>query len=1512
MQGKMCSVIFEGKLSKMQFAARFFGFILWVVVLSSNGAKAQEQENPYFERDSISFYEYTIGQMDQLPKEHKALVKAFEKSFESFWYSGDISDAQRDTIYGFSVQMMKRRFLTYPTFYQYLEILPVLTRNATLFADWHRSAQDVFQEEKNNLAANYISSSYQFIIKGVLFEEGSINWAVEKDTFQFVTGKNPFFRVDDVNLIGYSQTDTSRLLNTSGRFFLNDRFWEGSGGVVTWQRAGFDSIQMNAQIRNYVVDLTKSYYDADSVTFSDTRIFDQPISGKLRDGYVYVFDSTDVWYPRFVSKKFFELDKLIDNVILKGYLSYRGDRIMIAGKLPRKAAASLVRDDKEILSIFGDLFFIKKNRFFSQSTSVSIYIGENDSIYHPDINFEYNPQKDRLTLTPRSNQNKYIPYSNSLHKMDMFCRDIQWNIKDSILTISDMRGLDKRANAVFESYDYFSKSRFYAIQMFDDRNPLILLNKFMVDNNQKLFHLSHFIDFTEFSEHETDLLMMRLAAEGFVIYDRVNKLVTVKPKLTNYVQAWYGLRDYDVIRFTSQVEGTTNAEINLKTYDLDIKGIPVVHLSDSQRVFIYPTDNRIVMKKNRDFTFSGRLIAGNLELFGQEGYFNYDDFSIALPTVDSLRINLRTNQYAASGELMYRRVNTVLENLDGALQIDRPDNKSGLKVAPEYPILRSEKEASAYYDKYSRFVGVYDRNRFEYHVDPFTIDSLDNFDPETIEFSGFLESSIFPVINEPLKIQPDFSLGFTSETPEEGYPAYQGKGQYFDLLNLSNMGLRGKGVIDYLASEVEAMNVIFFPDSASGNISSFALAGMTGETEYPTVNVDTAKMRWLQVKDSMIVYEPAAPFAMYQDQVNLNGSLALTPEALRGKGVAYYDLAAVNSKEFTFENAAFSAVGSNIDIATLDNKSTAVSLVNYNVDVDVDRKKGNFLSDQTNSTITFPYNQFMSYLNDISWDVSDKILDMRISDINDLSYLDSLNYREIVDEELSGAKFISTNKEQDSLQFFALKGKYDMRQSIIEAEKVKYINVADAAIFPFEERLRIGQGAAIEVLKQAKILTSIENKAHFFDDATVELVSRHEFNGAGTYRFKDGIGEAFEVDFKKLTVEDNQTVGETRIEQTDPFQLSPYFDYYGDLQLNGGDSLLTFDGYFRINDENCNLDPAYWVKFTDDVYTPDIHIAVQHPIGDTSKTAPLYASIHYSPSLREIYPLFYRPERIGSDYPLWQLDGEVTYDSHIGVYRIINNISSLLPDTLKPYYEYNQTDCSYNGLASLDFGVLFGRMDVTPHGVFEMDKRGDFNMQGILGVDFLFAKNALKLMSDSLLKYDLNRVDPDEKWFEKSAAQILPASELQAALKEVNLYGMLRTVPEPMNQTLFFHDVKFEWNDRVHSFIAAGKLGLGNIGSNVIGRYVNGIIEIQPTPDGGNLNIYIEPEEGLWYYFTYSGTLLEAASSDITFNEKILEVKKSKRYISAKKGKKKYLYDVSGVNLKEFFLQRMEAADINF
>ena len=139
------------------------------------------------------------------------------------------------------------------------------------------------------------------------------------------------------------------------------------------------------------------------------------------------------------------------------------------------------------------------------------------------------------------------------------------------------------------------------------------------------------------------------------------------------------------------------------------------------------------MKKNRHFQFDGQVQAGLFTFTGKNFFFNYDTFKIDLQKIDSLRIRYLTGQIDNYGFPVAEKAQNLIEDLKGELYIDRPDNKSGRKSYPEYPIFSSSENGYVYYDDKNIQNGVYSRDKFFFQIYPFEMDSLDNFNRQIDE-----------------------------------------------------------------------------------------------------------------------------------------------------------------------------------------------------------------------------------------------------------------------------------------------------------------------------------------------------------------------------------------------------------------------------------------------------------------------------------------------------------------------------------------------------------------------------------------------------------------------------------------------------------------------------------------------------------------------------------------------------------------------------------------------------------
>ena len=163
-----------------------------------------------------------------------------------------------------------------------------------------------------------------------------------------------------------------------------------------------------------------------------------------------------------------------------------------------------------------------------------------------------------------------------------------------------------------------------------------------------------------------------------------------------------------------------------------------------------------------------------------------------MPQIDSMRFKVKEFNPTPGERTSLVNVQTVLQDLQGQLMIDHPNNKSSKKFYPEYPIFQSLNSSFVYYDDKKIHNGIYDRSRFYMAVEPFTLDSLDNTTTDGLLFdANFQSAGIFPQFQQPLTVMPDYSLGFSTNLPS--ISNYKGKGTFVGEIELSSEGLHAAG-----------------------------------------------------------------------------------------------------------------------------------------------------------------------------------------------------------------------------------------------------------------------------------------------------------------------------------------------------------------------------------------------------------------------------------------------------------------------------------------------------------------------------------------------------------------------------------------------------------------------------------------------------------------------------------------------------------------------------------------------
>lgn len=1354
-------------------------------------------------------------------------------------------------------------------------------------------------------------NTYRLLTENIIYQSPSLSWKPSSNNFYYkISEDNLYVIFPSTDLICYAKRDSINIFNTKGKLNPIQNTWKGETGMVTWERAGFSVDTISATLSNYIIDLTKSSYEADSVIFKNTSFFDAPLLGHLEDNVTLIMKKVNASYPKFDSyKKEFVIKNLYDNVDYKGGFSMQGAKLLGKGSLLEPATLEFYRRDTLRLKAKSLFFTFRPEKVTGPDASVSLYMDQ-DSVYHGDIQFAYNTINKEVSLIKASNYTAQSPYLNSYHNIDMNCEQFTWKIDEPVAFLTTTPG-SSIGKAMFESKNFFNNQEFSDLQYFDENHPLVMLKKYAQEVGTNRFSAIEYSKFIHCTMDQVHTLLFPLAVKGYIIYDSSTEYVELKQRLYDNLSASIGRIDYDVLRFVSTTNAPLeNGSLDLRTSDLKINGIPSIFVSDSQNVAIFPKDQTITMKRNRNFQFDGVVIAGLFTFFGRNFFFNYDEFKITLKNVDSIRLRVIIGRDNFNKPI-YRNVENVIQDITGDVLIDNPGNKSGVKSYPNYPIFNSRGNSYVYYDNNEIFNGVYDRKKeFYFKIYPYELDSLDNFTKEGLKFIGqFSSANIIPVIEEKLILQEDFSLGFKHASPTTGFPLYGDKGKFYNQIHLSNRGLRGNGSISYLASKAKSDDFIFFPDSMNTKATDYSIQQTTAGISYPSVSGNNVKVHWTPYKDNMEVKNTDKPFQMFNKETSLFGTLNMKPKGLFGKGAMDLTTAVTHSENFTFGTNTIDADTSDFKLKSLHDTIFTVSTSNVKGHIDFASRTGKFKSNDPATLTQFPENRYIAQLDEFNWKMDKKQLEMVSLRKNPASTVgEKYGFK---DEPLIGAKYISVKKGQDSLSFISPVAVYDYDKNVINATRVKYLEVADARIYPDKELVTIDKSAQMQSFVNAKIMANTTTRFHNIYNANASVAGRYEYEGSGKYDYVDETNKIETITFSNIKADSTKTsVASGDILEPDSFKLSPNYRYQGKVNLKASDKYLNFNGYTQILADCPNYGTS-WVQFDTTINPIDIKIPITKKLIEINRKQIVLGTLITLDSIH-VYSSFFGIRKNHSDSILTTSDGLLTYDKNNFTYSIASANKLKNHKLSEPLVSINKKTCLHHDEGTVDVGVDLGQMQMKSSGNIDHTLKDNvIKLKLSMALNFFILGKSIDhmaLIADSLGRDSINFRQHEIK---ERYGYLIDSAKLNKYYKDLATEGKIKDIPTPLTNTIILDEVNLVWDDVSNSYHSTGKIGLGYVSGRPIHKFFDGYIEVWRKRSGDIFDLYLQIDNNTYYYFGYTRGTMQVASSDKDFNDPIRELNDNERTLKIERGQTPYTF-LMGTERKMLLVRnRWKTGDID-
>lgn len=1273
--------------------------------------------------------------------------------------------------------------------------------------------------------------------------------------------QGPILQLKDARLHMRTQFDTLSLQSKLAELLLLTDSVNYTGGHMEWHAGS----PMAVDIPQGAFLLRAPRVEAEKAMLQASAYHEQPIEGH----FLYQADRFNnqerkARFPQFKSyENRYALKVKAEGVDLRGGISLQGARFSTASYSGAASVLTLSEGGKVKARASSPLgFSLNDSLIFSPATNISLYQAQQDSIVHPAVAFRYHPNGKHLELRKNRGAYNYSPFLFTYHGVSMLTDVLEWNIAADSLELRVLSAANK-VPSVVESEEYFHPKKFTQLQGSMNFQPLLLVLGYASERKSNIFASGEVARARGLNPAVVRLAMRELALERLINYNPRTDMVLVLPRARFLAGAYAKLNNpdnprnrtvYDNLILLSVIQQQANAKVDLQANALHIRGVNRFSISDSLKVSVTPSNGEVVLYQHKAMDFGGTMTSGNMVFRGKKFDFNYKDFDVKLTQVDSISFLVKDREGT-----YIEAPNSIVET-GGKLQISDPDNRSGLDASAP-PSFSADKGGRMYFDKQEILNKAYDK-RLYFQIPPFEVKNT-NSDTDLAFDGTFSSDGMLPDFQTRLALnREEKAFEFSHKTPEQGYPAYKGKGTYLGGLHMGRKGLRGQGKVKYLDGDFRSEDFIFYSDSLLTAGSTASIASTKNNTDMQMANY---YMRWLVDTDSMLLYSTEDnPFKAYAGKLDVQGRLAYLPGKLMGRGMASTAEFEAYSPDMHFQKEQFAAKQAELRIRSEDPKLPAVLATGVLLHMDSAGTEMVARAETDSSLFNFPKTSFTSNIREAEWKIQQKKVFMN------------------ADKGMPGI-FTSTHL-RDTLTVAGGKALYDLADYSLNIRDVQRLQVGELEVLPDSSGIVIRAGGKVDLLQHATITLDAEHRYHRLRDASLLIYSGKDYEGRGYYDFQNEAGEKSSIFFNRIkqkpltdpeqkgskaAVIDVQTVAYATISEDSAFRFIPGVEFAGEAKLIDDKQKMALKGKARLTlDRPINPWFAYESRNDDPNADTLAPIMVDDNLFVAGTRVPIKAGVYIGVgNPRDLYGLFMDQDtRQIKGRPVFRGHGPLRYRSK-GLYQVVSpevTGNEPLEAGNQLFYDTAQHQIRFLGRVDLiapdekagdarTFGVEASGLGTMSVDTTDLDMRTLMRLR--FNADGKFFDEMLADLAGSQENKGLT--DQNRNIFNQLVVQLLSPEQKAAVIDEE------KPLEEVMGTGILLHDLQMKWSEEFRAFYSTGDIALASLYGRGINARVEGFVEAPKGKDDHTLTVYLRNKNtGKWYYVSYAKDGITAFSNN--------------------------------------------------
>ncbi len=1340
-------------------------------------------------------------------------------------------------------------------------------------------------ERKRTILKNYLEETAGIACNQVLYQGNGHTWYV-RGQVMWATGWPVKINFSEADLICRTRKDSVVIQNTSGVCEVGRAELKGYGGMVKWRKT---EEKMWADLNAYQLNLKSPSYMADSVLFHYEGRYNCPFKGRLKDNVLKYESAKSLSFPVFTS---YATDILIPEIFpgvtYCGGITYAGNRFTGTGTEAEPATLKIIPNDTINIVLSARQFLFDSLKITAGQTGMVIEM-DSGIISHPDINFVYLFPQRTVNIKRITEQSVQIPFKDTYHRILFDVEEIFWPLDSTYMEMrmSSRSGLFK---ATIESLNYFSDDVYDRIQGMDAINPLNGLLKCSQQKGSDVFTVS---DYAAFMKKPVDQLrkqIILLSYQDFVEYDEATDEVGLKQRLYDYTKARVGKQDYDNIRFVSHPENSrVNAVLDTRNFNLTIQGVDKFMISEARNIYVVPADGKVVMMKNRDMSFNGKLNAGMFDMYGQNLFFSYDQYRIDLPKVDSTTMFLAGRDQNVRG----KKVESLIRDISGELLIDKPGNKSGKDKDSGFPLLNSRKESYVYFDDPSILNGKYGRDSFYYVIRPYSIKGINDGNNFQYAFDGTLVSNIVAPIRDTLRLMPGNVLGLTYKTPAAGIELY-GKGNIRSQITLDRNGFTASGEIKLNRSCFVSDSILLLPGQMTAQTKDIQVDAV--KEQRPDAQGEQVRIVYLPGSGCLQATSTTIPFQIYQGKIRHSGTLYVYEDLLNANGKLELEHAELKSSLFHLQAQHISSQKTALNLSSLTGKGMLLNTSDVRADINLEANKGKFVNNMSANRIEFVSSRYACTFESFTWYMKEAFLNIGVEEKERLTEYWSMEERDSLPAEAKNI-FMAMDTRADSLSFVAPLAHYDLNTENVDCYAVNHIDIANGRFYPALGEVYIRKKGVIEEMKGGRLLCERTDTTHILNDVSLNVRGRYDFSGTGDYTYVNEEKEGSVIQFGELAVDSLKGIcAKTQISPENALNLNKGFCFQGNVELHSTRPDLFFDGYVGLTSDTAYL-KSHWMAVKTELSADRIRIPVKTENRDNQRQR-IYNGIFLgTDNIFRPYAAFMSKRLFYKDDLLSGGNGVLEWSPAMGHYMITDTVADkyyrFCYDPQKEIisaFDRLNLDLNLPGITQKSVGDISYNLKEEELLVEDMFYTLDFVLLPKMEEVLLKDMASFKLKS---IRVDQRRLRQMEEMYGKTQ---MPGLEKQ-------LKRLTANVPDSLGQLWVLDSLNMAWNMKNRSYMADGQVCLVASRYRPVEKMVQIKLELVRKRSGNQFFMYIYDDK-VWYYFEYNDKNLYTFSSNPEYNEILKLEKADKKVIRSKDKEILYTITLSPESMKERFLKR--------